>query len=281
MKDHAYIYSYEGMTASILGWILQQSPSYSTEYFCYSPHNIARDGSILTTVPKFLPNSDPWDNHSDDDFDWSHEYIACIEKNNLEFDWLNGFVKTFPGRGIFGLSYGAYMKKSVWSNPDVNVILSQGETEESRDRYRRLFINAYWNREFDMEELIEGIDMHVHDHKDSDPEYKTELLKKMAPAFNLIDKQGFVRFWQCQMVYHHDWEDFPLETEENLKELEYLYDDEISPSQNMFTNDSSVVQVDIFNLNIPEICDILGIEHHPEMDSAYNEFLEYCDEFQI
>lgn len=281
MKEHAYIYSYEGMTAGIVGWILQGSPSYKTNYFKFFQNHINQeDGSIIDGHPEFEEHSDPWDNHSEDDDHWSHKYIENLEVDNDDFSWFDNFVNTFPGRGIFGLSYGSYQKTSIWNNPNVNIIFSRGSTPENIKRYKDLFIYTYWKRTFDLEQMIESIDMHTHDHHADCSTYKFKLMFRLGNAEKYA-RQNKLEFWQLQMLYHHDYDELPDQTPEEYEKLYKLYDEEVGNSESRFHLDPNVIKVDIFDLDLKQTCAELEIEYVAEMEDRYEWFKKFCREFNI
>ena len=118
MDKHAFIYSEIPMYSSVLGWILQQSSSYQSNYFVFNEY-----------CYKAEERNDPWDNHSDDPNDWSHAFIEDVEDENLsnDFTWLNEFVDSFKCNTIFGLSYGAWGKNKSWHNNNINEIIDDSE----------------------------------------------------------------------------------------------------------------------------------------------------------
>ena len=76
--NNAFIYSEVPMYSSVLGWILQQSPSYESEYFVFN-NSIFNKSSRL----------DPWDNHSDDPDNW-HMILSKMLKTKTYIKILIG-----------------------------------------------------------------------------------------------------------------------------------------------------------------------------------------------
>lgn len=269
MNPHAYIYSFDGMSTGVLGWILQDSPSYKTEFF-------QMDSASL--YQKEISH-DPWDNHGDNEKHWSHKYIKNLEVKNDDFSWFDNFVDSFPGPGIFGLSYGSYQKTSVWKKPNVKVLLSTPLDDSSKAKYKTMFIETYWKRKLDVEDLVESVDMHTHDHKEDCSVYKFTLLGRIQRAIDLA-KERQLEFWQLQMIYHHEYDHVPEQTEEEYTKLYALYDEEVHSETSLLHNDKDVIKADLFNLDLKELCTQLQIEYCEEMEHNYNQFLDWFHRFE-
>ena len=101
MDRLVHVFGYYGSEASVLGWILEQSPSYST-------NNFMRNLRWLND-----PHQDPWDNHSGDKTHWTHKWIYHQERGEL--DELN---KIMTAPGVWGISYGSWpTTKRKWKTP--------------------------------------------------------------------------------------------------------------------------------------------------------------------
>ena len=281
MKDHCYIYSFEGMSASIVGWIIQQSPSFKSDNFKFSEY------LELELVHKFWQpgdrnDIDPWDNHSEDTDNWTHDYIQAIEKNDNDFDWMDDFVASLDVRTVFGLSYGAYSKRSVWNNPNCHVVIvgPPSYEHENTNKYKKMFAMAYWSRKFDQNELVESFDMHVHDHHGDNEDYRIALGRRLGNSRQEA-ADGTLEFWQLQAAYHHDYPVVPDNTPENKQQfIDKVFAEEIFSANNLykrFKEDPTVIHIDLFNLNILEICSALDIEYSSAMCDQYEIFERFYD----
>lgn len=253
---HAHIYSSTPMAASLLGWILQQSDSYKSNFFVCDDENLEK------------AHMDPWDNHSAAEDDWSHAYIEDIESDvtRYEFDWLDSFVDSFVVRSIFGLSYGEWKKSIVWHNSKLDTILIL-----STDRLRELFYESYERRLVDKETFLENIKMHVHDHRQNDESYNEYIM-------NLIYEDGLkciendsLEFWQMQYCFHHKGNGIPdKSSEDTIKQqiMSELTDDTVCYDG---------IEVDLFNLDLKALCKQLDIVYNDKMEEEYNKFLDYVN----
>lgn len=257
---HAYIFSEEGLTTGILGWILQQSPSYESNFFRFDYTGRGR------TLAR---HTDPWDNHSHDHNHWSHAYIENIEKGNSDFTWLNAYLDSFPIRTIFGLSYGAWNKRSPWINDKVDLILV-----ESTALTFELFFDTYHRRSMTVDDVIESIDMHIHDHHQDNPEYREHLFTVFGNAAIEQAKQSNLEFWQLQYFFHHRGDRLLSMDEVEVMKAE-LRHDLLDNNHSFKEKNKHAIVVDIFNLQLPELCQQLNIVYSENMQAEYNKFLNF------
>jgi len=280
MKDHCYIYSYEGMSASIVGWILEQSPTYKSDNFKFSEY------LELELVHKFWQpgdrtDIDPWDNHSDNPSSWTHAYIESIEQDNNDFSWMDNYVANLDVRTIFGLSYGAYSKQTVWKNPNCNIVIvgPPDYDHPNTEKYKKMFAIAYWSRKFDLNELVQSFDMHVHDHHGDNEDYRIALGRRLGNARQEA-AEGKLEFWQLQAAYHHGYPEVPTNTPENKQKfIDDVFEEEIFSANSlyqMFKDDPDVIHVDLFNINIPDLCLKLNIEYSVAMTDQMEMFDRFC-----
>ena len=257
-KQHAFVYSSMPMMASLLGWILQQSDSYKSNYFRYDALAV-----------------DPWDNHSDDPDNWSHAFIEDVEDEVLgnDFTWLNEFVDSFKCNTIFGLSYGGWRKNKPWYNNNIFEILIL-----PTNRLFDLFYQVYEKRLVSPNELLENIKMHVHDHKQDNKIYNERMMNEIYPNALEYAKRNELEFWQLQYCFHHGGASIPALSEMN--NIKNTIQSEIS-STNFVKNNDTVVIEDLFNINLKELCKNLNIIHNEHMELAYNKFLDFVDEKEL
>ena len=262
MDKHAFIYSEIPMYSSVLGWILQQSSSYQSNYFVFNEY-----------CYKAEERNDPWDNHSDDPNDWSHAFIEDVEDENLsnDFTWLNEFVDSFKCNTIFGLSYGAWGKNKSWHN-NINEIIIQ-PTNKMFD----LFYELYERRSVNPEQLLENIKMHVHDHKQDNKIYNERMMNEVYPNALEYAKRGELEFWQLQYCFHHK----PGSTVPDIKDIERIkhkikYDIFLSSFQK---NNNAIVIEDLFNIELKELCKKLNIVYNDTMRIEHNKFSDYANLF--
>jgi hypothetical protein len=258
--NHAFIYSSEGQPTGALGWFLQQSESYKSNFFTVGEHNL---------VEAYL-HPDPWDNHSSDPDHWSHQYIECIEKMDDDFAWINSFVSGFTKRTIFGLSYGAWSKLIPWKNKTVDLIYI-----EPTEQTYQLFFNSYLRRPVDMDFVKESIDMHVHDHHQDDPVYREHIYSSVYNDALKYAELGELRFWQLQHCFHHGGTEIPSpDRHDEMRKI--TFSDKIAPYYEK--NEKRCIVVDIFNLDIKNICEKLDIIYNDKMEYEYQRFLKFADD---
>lgn len=241
MKD-VHIYGNYGAEVGSLGWILQQSPTYKTENFKFNERELGN---------KF---NDPWDNHSHDPNHWSHTWIE-IQENHKDLSSLNEIMLAGESPGIWGVSYGAW-RVSHWDTPATKLGII------STEKVFKFWWNCY------MERIIynpkESIDMHIHDHKQDDPEYKKYMYELCSDYLKL----DAIPFWKLQCVFHWGFG-------------RTVNDGDKTQAYNRAYNDSkgypADIWVDMFDLDIEKLCSILECEYTPEMQKQYKIYLDYCE----
>ena len=261
MDKHTFIYSEIPMYSSVLGWILQQSSSYQSNYF-----------SLNKVCYEAEERNDPWDNHSDDPNDWSHAFIKDVEDENLsnDFTWLNKFVDSFKCNTIFGLSYGSWAKVSSWDN-NLNQIVIQ-----PNDKMFDLFYELYERRSVNPEQLLENIKMHVHDHKQDNKIYNERMMNEVYPNALEYAKRGELEFWQLQYCFHHKGLTVPdIKEKENIKNK---IRSDIFDTNFTYDNNAIVIE-DLFNIELKELCKKLNIVYNDTMRIEHNKFLDYANLF--
>ena len=269
---HAFIYSQIPMMASVLGWVLEQSDSYESNYFDFRQNGFdeRKKGCYL----------DPWDNHSDDPDNWSHYFIEDVEDRNLacDFTWLNEFANSFKCNTIFGLSYGGWEKTVSWDNNNVNKIVIQPS-----DKMFDLFWKVYESRLISPVELLENIQMHVHDHKQDNKIYNERMMNEIYPKALEYANRGELEFWQLQYCFHHDGVNVPSpEEKENIKNMikHDICQDlgaETEIRWQVFC-DSAIVIEDLFNIDLEGLCKELNIVYNEKIGIEYKKFLEYAND---
>lgn len=261
MNKHAFIYSEVPMYASVLGWILQQSPSYESKYFKFNNYQY-----------KDTTRHDPWDNHSDDPDDWSHAFIEDVEDQTLHdnFSWLDEFVNNFKCNSIFGLSYGAWSKSVPWNN-NINQIVIK-PTDKLFDFYYEL----YEKRPIDVAQLNDSLRMHIHDHKQDNEDYRKHIMDNVYPEAMKYAVPGNLEFWQLQSCFHHKGSTVPsLEEEQSVKNK--IRSDIFQT--NFVYNDNAIVIEDLFNIDIKELCKKLDIVYTVHVENEYKKLFNYVSKF--
>lgn len=272
---HAFIYSPIPMMSSMLGWVLQQSDSYESNYFMFRQHGFDERKKVDNCG--YL---DPWDNHVDDPNDWSHAFIEDVEDENLsnDFTWLNEFADSFKCNTIFGLSYGGWEKYDSWDNSNVNKIAIQPHT-----KIFDLFWEVYESRLVSPEQLLENIKMHVHDHKQDNKIYNERMMNEVYPDALEYAQRGELEFWQLQYCFHHDGSNVPApEEKENIKSMikvDVCRDPgaEIEIRWEIFCNSAIVIE-DLFNINLEWLCKELNIVYNEKIGIEYKKFLDYAND---
>ena len=255
---HTHIYSQVSMLSSALGWILQQSDSYGSNYF--------RRRSRLLLENRI----DPWDNHSDDPNYWTHPYIEEIERSDGNFTWIDEFVKGFDTRSIFGLSYGAWNKTSPWRNETVDSIYIM-ET----DRLFDLFYESYEKRKISIDELLPSFDMHIHDHKQDDALYRDNMMSTVYPQALEYAERDELEFWQLQHCFHHRGVSIPCH--DDIHDIKMQIKTDIMQCNNYYLNNESVLIIDdMFDIDLKSLCKQLDIVYNSNMETEYNKFLDYA-----
>ncbi len=239
MDRLVHVFGYYGSEASVLGWILEQSPSYST-------NNFMRNLRWLND-----PYNDPWDNHSRDELDWTHKWIYHQERGELEE--LN---KIMTGPGVWGVSYGAWPQtKTKWKTPAVCILLEPNQ--RTFDYYWRCYAERPIN------DVQNSFDMHILDHHQNNPDYR----KYMETKWGKYLEQPGIAFWKLQTCYHWGWTEYA--TDEDLPKAKAI-------AQNIEHTYHPDMMLDLFDLDLSKLCSKLEIEHTRFMDREYAMFLDYC-----
>lgn len=258
---HAFIYNEEGMFSSVLGWIIQQSASYNSNFFKF---DWTGENNTIAL------HTDPWDNHSLDPAHWSHEYIEHIETPDENFDWMDNFVNSFKSRTIFGLSYGAWNKTTAWNNPSLDLI-----SVKSTRRTIEIFFNCYHARPLSAEDVVESLDMHIHDHHQDNTEYRQWVYNTYGNQAINMAKDKSLEFWQLQYMFHHNGTSFP-EVSERSNIID-TYVKHILDETHAFTKRNVYKEFDILDLNLHNVCDQLSIEYSDQMQKEYKLFMDYVN----
>jgi hypothetical protein len=258
---HAYIYNEEGMFTSVLGWILQQSNSYDSNFFRFG---------WTTDNNTIAPHTDPWDNHSLEPAHWSHAYIEHIEQVDNNFVWIDNFVNDFKSRSIFGLSYGAWNKSAAWTNESVELI-----SIKSSRKTVEIFFDCYHARPLSAEDVVESLNMHIHDHHQDNLEYRRWVYDTYGEKAIAMAKDNNLEFWQLQFMFHHDGISFPDISERD--NIINTYVTHILEESHAFTKRNNYKEFDILDLNLHNVCNQLSIEYSDAMLVEYNRFLDYSN----
>jgi len=261
MIKHSHIYTSDGMFTGVLGHILEQSDSYKSSNFCF---NSSLYNDIMMGREQ---NRDPWDNHSMDKDHWSHKYIQHIEIADRSFEWLNSFVDSFNHPTVFGISYGAYSKKDSWNNKQVQHIGSKYNREMTL-----IYFHCYFCREFNTDDVIESLDMHIHDHFQDDPEYRKYAMEKFGNAAIQISKSEPIEFWQLQSCYHHGYEGIP---DKNRKDEFIEHITSSNKQSSIFLDNNDVYTIDPFDIDMYSICDKLEIQPNKKMNRSINQWNKF------
>jgi hypothetical protein len=262
--NNAFIYSEVPMYSSVLGWILQQSPSYESEYFVFN-NSIFNKSSRL----------DPWDNHSDDPDNWAHDFIKDVEDENLhkDFNWLNTFVNNLKCNSIFGLSYGSWTKTIPWTTGIKQIVI------HPTDKLFNFYYEIYERRPINVKELLISIQMHVHDHKQDNKEYNKHMMDNIYPKALEYAERGELEFWQLQSCFHHKGVSIPDRSE--YKTIRNKIKQDITADYDFKYDSNAIVITDLFNISIKKLCKNLDIVYTNSMELEYNKFLNYVDKFII
>tara|TARA_B110000495_G_C22992838_1_gene584908 strand:- start:481 stop:1278 length:798 start_codon:yes stop_codon:yes gene_type:complete len=260
MNKHAFIYSEIPMYASVLGWILQQSDSYESNYFKFNK----------SWADNYIERNDPWDNHSDDPDNWSHAFIEDIEDKNLHtnFTWLDNFVDSFTCNTIFGLSYGAWKKSKPWLTTNNEIVI------QPSSKMFDLFYEVYERRTVSPEQLLENIQMHVHDHKQDNKEYNEHMMNTIYPSALTYAEHGVLEFWQLQYSFQHGGDTVPSITE--MESIKHKIKTDIF-NDSFQTNSNTIVIEDLFDINLKELCKRLNIVYNDNIETEYNKFVKYAN----
>lgn len=241
MKN-VHVYGTFGAEVGILGWILEQSPSYKTKNFTCT------EQQLLST------QSDPWDNHNADPDHWSHKWIE-IQESQTSFDKLNDIIASGDQPGVWGISYGMW-HKDKWETPAIKLGIKGTP---------RVF--KFWWKNY-MERIIlnpkRAFDMHIHDHHQDDPVYKKHMYETYADYF----KEDTIPFWKLQCAFHWGFDRCVTDADKD-KALEIASD-----NSNPYPAD---IWVDIFSLDIKELCSKLECKYTEEMEKQYKIYLAYCE----
>ena len=253
MAGLVHVFGYYSFEANVLGWILENSPSYRT-------HNFRRRLENLND-----PHNDPWDNHALDDLGEEHWTLEWTKHQEAgDFESLNKMMRRFPlDTGVFGVGYAGWGSGEKWITPATRILINPTQ---------RLF-DYYWKcyAERPITNIKHSMDMHILDHHQNDPEYKNYIYDTFVDYL----KEDSVPFWKLQTAYHWGWK--TCATDDDLaKAKQIALDEAIS---NVYEPD---ITVDLFELDIIDLCSKLectyinsnGID---SMEREYNVFINYCE----
>jgi len=238
--NNVHIYGVYGFETGVLGWILEQSPTYISNNFKFNAES----------------TEDPWDNHTDDPNHWSHKWIEIQETAGVDTSQLDELMAAHGTPSVVGISYGAWMNND-WDAPTTIKIGIQ-----ATDRVFDAWWQAYATRT--ISDVRESIDMHIHDHRQDDPEYR----KYMYHYFGEYAEMESVSFWKLQTAFHWEWKTIATDEDE---EAARLY------AKQTFPRYPADIMVDIMNLDLQDLCKKLGCEYAPGMQEQYDLYLDYCE----
>lgn len=245
MKQNVHIYSQNGAETGVLGWILEKSPTYVSTNFKFSG--------------ELEPFRDAWDNHNTDPDHWSHRWIQIQEEQWSDMELLEDeIVSKYPSPSVWGISYGA------WANDDWE---PETLTRVYIKNTKKLF-NYWWNvyAKRPIRDIKESMDMHIHDHKQDDPEYKKYMYETFGEYLNMYE----VEFWKLQTAFHWGLDRIAQDDdEEHFIKMNMQH-------ENFYKAD--IVIEDFFNIDLKELCDKLGCKFVDSMQDEYNIFLEFAGE---
>ena len=246
MKQNVHIYSQNGAETGVLGWILQQSPTYVTKNF--------RCSDDLFT--KFR---DPWDNHNSDPNHWSHRWIEIQEEQWSEMELLEEeIVSKFPTPSLWGISYGA------WANDDWEPETLTRVYINNTEKLFRYWWKIYAKRP--IKDIKESFDMHIHDHRQDDPVYK----ERMYDVFGEYLQMEQVEFWKLQTAFHWGLDRIAQDSDEqHFIEMNMQH-------ENFYEAD--IIIEDMFDIDLKDLCNELGCEYTEQMKIEYNRFLTFAEE---
>jgi hypothetical protein len=270
-SKHIQLYSDVGPLTSAIGWVLQQSPSIDLKWFrknTTSPQQYNKDVF-----------SDPWDSriavHQKSAIKQKYCEIVEISENPWTMGDLDDWVaESLPLRAVFGLNHGAWRKTAYWNNPHV-----QNVYFETTDIVVDAFFNMYCQRPYrNIKQVVDSIEDHVFDHKNSNQIYKQKLYELILPKAEQIFANGeIVRFWQLQHTYHLDSNYFPMPDEQQKIQKKYRDEYKEVPTVNqnfvVFTNPHIVY--DPLNMDLKNVCNILDIVYSERMEREYQQVREF------
>lgn len=243
MTKNIHIYGTYGAETGVLGWILEQSPTYKTKNFSFDPERIKED------------HADPWDNHSHDPNHWSHKWIEIQETEHSEMEGIEDIINAHPMPSIWGISYGAWFNK-YWDIDNLIKIAIE-PTEE-------MFL-YYWKvyAERPITNIKESIDMHIHDHAQDDQTYK----EWMYNTFNEYLTMDSVPFWKLQTAFH--WGYDRIATNDDIN-------DAMSKAKENFPTYPADMYIDLHEINLKDICQELECEYTDKMQEQLDIYYNYC-----
>ena len=241
MDDIVHVYGHYGAEAGVLGWLLENSPSYITNNFCRKLEKLNN------------PHNDPWDNHSTD-FDnthWQYKWIEAQEKG--DFDTLNNIMTP----GVWGISYGTF-PQDIWYTTATKILVAP------TDRVFEYYWKCYMER--NILDVKNAFDMHINDHHQNNATYK----ECMYNTFGAYLKQNSVPFWKLQSAFHWGWK--AIASNDDLQIAK-------DTAKNLIHNTgyNPDITVDIFELDLSALCSKLKIKHSKIMEREYAMFLDYCN----
>lgn len=248
MKKHVHIYSSAGPDCGALGWVLEKSPTYTTTNFKLNEDELHEK------------DIDPWDNHSDDHDHWSHKMIEAQELRDPAFvPIMEDIINSHSGRGVWGISYGAWDQKE-WESSAYKIGLKT--TEESFNYYWKLYANR------PIDDIKESIDMHIHDHHQDDPKYKEYMYTTFAEYLEMDE----VPFWKLQSAFW--WGFKEIATDEDIKKAKMI----ARPATYCPRYPADFWIEDIFDLDLEDLCNKIDCVYTEEMQQAYDFWVKWAKE---
>lgn len=247
MKKHVHIYSSCGPDAGALGYVLEMSPTYNSKNFTLNEDDLLEK------------DVDPWDNHSEDHNHWSHTFIEVQEQNDVTLvHKLEDIMNSIDGRGVWGISYGAW-DQQVWDSSAYKIGLQT--TDETFDYYWKLYANR------PIDDVKESMDMHIHDHKQDDPVYREYMYTTFADYL----KEDEIPFWKLQSAFWWGWK-------ECAKDEDYIKAKQIAKPPEHCDYPADIWIEDVFNIDLFKLCNTIQCEYTLEMQNAYDFWVDWAKE---
>jgi len=236
MTRNVHLYGKYGAEVGVLGWILERSDTYLSSNFIYDTAQL-----------------DPWDNHSDLDTHWTHTWIE-IQESGRQLDRLNQIMDTGPTPGVWGISYGAW-KAPRWHTDAFKVGILQ--TEQACDYYWKNYALRT------IHDVKEAFDLHIHDHYQNDSDRKKYMYNTYADYL----ERDSIAFWKLQAIFHWGFDRTVTDADYEAAKQEVRRGTSRYPAD---------ITLDIFSLDIENLCSILECKYNENMTHQYNLFLEYA-----
>ena len=247
MKKHVHIYSSSGPDAGALVYILEMSPTYSSNNFtCNEDDFLEKD-------------VDPYDNHSDEHDHWSHTFIEVQEQDDPTIVYkLEDIMNSIDGRGVWGISYGAW-DQQVWESSAYKIGLKT--TDQTFDYYWKLYANR------PIDDIKESMDMHIHDHKQDDPVYREYMYTTFADYLT----QDEIPFWKLQSAFWWGWKSCATDDD-------YIKAKEIAKPTEYCDYPADIWIEDVFNIDLLNLCNKIQCVYTLEMQNAYDFWVAWAKE---